>query len=66
MKLVRFENGKFGVRRGIWPFWKFKSFLVGSEYWWSPRAIPFVFCMTDEETARKFLVAASGKHEVVK
>ena len=32
MKIVQFEEGRFGIRKGIWPFYRYK--LMGSDNCW--------------------------------
>lgn len=49
--LVKFENGKFGVRVGRWPFYKFLD-LRDKSFRWAPDSGHFCDCMGDEETAR--------------
>ena len=50
MKLVKFKDGTFGIRRGFWPFYVFKVIGSASHYWF-PKHYESVVSM-DEETAR--------------
>lgn len=54
-KLIKFNDGTFGVRRG-WVDYKFKDFkAILYNFWWYEDDFCFGSCKTDEETARKFL-----------
>lgn len=52
MRIVQFTNGKYGVRLGFWPFYKF----YGSGYTWTARKHIFKYCMFDtvEEAEQAF------------
>lgn len=57
-RLVKFANGKFGIRYGLF-FHTFQDFKhLG--YRWPEGSKFYLDCMTDEETARAFF-----KYEVV-
>ncbi len=34
MKIVKFNDGTYGVRRGFWPFYEYKDFY-SLGFWWS-------------------------------
>ena len=36
MKIVKFKNGKYGVRKFGWFGYEYADLEVGSTYWWSP------------------------------
>ena len=63
IKLVKFSNGKFGVRRGNWFFgYEYKDLSGdGGSYWFDKRSIYFRDCMSSEESARKFFEAFKDK-----
>lgn len=62
--LVKFNNGKFGVRIGRWPRYRFQD-LACQEYAWKSPKFVIKYCQGDEETAREALVDPIG-HEVVR
>lgn len=62
MKIVQFDNGKYGVRKFGWPFhfcWVYKDFAVREiDFWW-PMTIKYFNrgdCFTDLETAQSFIL----------
>lgn len=57
IKLVKFSNGKFGVRRWSWISLEhqYKDLsITGDHYWVNKRSIFFRNCMTSEKVAREF------------
>lgn len=55
MKLVKFSNGKYGIRRGIFDK-EYLDFSFRTEHkrlWWPRCSGYFKDCMTSEEIARK-------------
>lgn len=50
IKLVKFSNGKFGVRRG-WIFYEYFD-LKDTQYWWEKSSRHFPYCMVDIDIAR--------------
>ena len=53
MKLVKFRDGTYGVRKGFWPFYMFKDFRA-SRFWWTADSEYFHDCKTEDiETARR-------------
>jgi len=65
MKLVKFKNGKWGLRKGsfIWGY-SFRDFKNGG-FWWSQESQHFRDCMTDEDTARDYFNLATDCGEAV-
>ena len=63
IKLVKFSNGKFGVRRGNWfTGYRYKDlYRYGNRYWWDKKSKFFRDCMSSEESARKFFEAFKDK-----
>lgn len=62
MKLVKFKDGTFGIRRGFWPFYSFKT--PGAGYYWFPKGHELIEGM-DEETARREFKRMTDKGEVI-
>lgn len=65
MKLVKFKDGKFGVRKGFWPFYLYRDF-DSPRLWWGNKSVHFRDCKTDEHTARQSLLNYGDNGEVVK
>lgn len=63
MKLVKFGNGKYGIRKG----WFFHSYLDLScgRFWWYKGSRYFSDCQCDEYIARKAFNALMQKDEVI-
>lgn len=53
MRLVKFSNGKFGIRFG-WIFHTYQDFK-DTDYRWSKGHRFFKDCMRDEDTVRQFM-----------
>jgi hypothetical protein len=66
MKLVKFKDGTYGVRRGNW-FWGY-SFLGLEDlgYWWNNGSSKMPCCKRDEAKARAVHSSLSAKHEVIR
>ena len=66
MKLIKFSNGMFGVRR--WSLFRmgfeYRDFV--SRFWWKKDSRYFSDCMTNEKSARDFVLAPNIKDEVIK
>jgi hypothetical protein len=64
MKLVKFKNGKYGVRRGVFSY-SFADFKGG--FWWSGRNyIKYINdCQSTEEGARTYIETYNDKGVVV-
>lgn len=60
MKLVQFSNGKWGVRRGFWPSYRFAD-LKNPSFWWDQSSGFLPDCMGTKEQALERLVS----HRVV-
>lgn len=64
MKLVKFENGKYGIRM-YWRFgWHFLS--MSGEYTWSSKKDIVSYCQGTEEQARMAMQVFNCKYTVVK
>jgi len=67
MKLVKFKNGKFGVRRwSLFGWYEFVSFDMGCKFWWGSTSDHFEDCQTTEEQAREFYNRIGDNGKVVK
>jgi len=68
MKLIKFKDGTFGIRRRYFIFYQYLSFK--NEYWWKRderRIDKFISdCRADEDAARKVFETLTDKGEVVK
>lgn len=64
MKIVKFKNGKFGVRRGFMPgFYSFLDMKDG-EFWWSIQSHVKTYAQTDSElVARGWMPAKTWKRD---
>ena len=63
-KLVKFGDGKFGLRKGCWLFgYRFQDFL-NPYFSWTMKNLHFSDCKTTEEHARSFL--NNSTYKVVK
>ncbi len=63
MKIVKFENGKYGVR-GSWFFgWRFKD--LADNYWWRQGHKWFKDCQGTEERAREVIQNYKCKYTIV-
>ena len=51
MKLVTDGKFLFGIRKGIWPFYKYFDF-ESPGFWWRRHQIFYLKCWTTEEKAR--------------
>lgn len=65
MKLIQFSNGKFGVRRGVWPFYSYRDLRSFGTFWWFKYSTYFKDCMGSEESARKLYVNPYIKDKVI-
>ena len=66
MKLVKFKNGTYGVRKGFWPFYAFYDF-TNTGFWWNNDSKFWHDCQTtDEQRARDFVKDHNDYGEVIK
>jgi len=72
MKLVKFKDGTFGIRKGFFPFYSFKDFdypvggkIIQHGYWRGLGSNFISNCRTTEEEARKVFSMLTDKGEVV-
>ncbi len=61
MKLVKFKDGTFGVKRGRF----FHSEFYSGRYWWSSQENIAKFCKKSEKEARRLLALLDTSHEEV-
>lgn len=66
MTIVKFSNGKFGIRKFSLPYfgYVYKDFDLTSG-WWGKDSSLFRYCQTDEKTARKTYSDILMEDEVV-
>jgi beta-lactamase class D len=65
VKLIKFKNGNFGIRKGGWfTGYLFKDFK-NERFWWSIDSTYFEDCKTDEETARRIFNNLTDLGEVI-
>lgn len=65
MRLVQFDDGKYGVR-SYWLFgWRFVD-LENPYFHWEPGDKFFKCCMGEREEAERILAYSTGKHRAVK
>ena len=66
MKIVQFENGKYGVRRRDWSdFWISFEFLSRGGYWF-PKAMPSIerdYAFDSIDEARSIVKKSKEEHE---
>ena len=55
MKLVEFSNGKFGIKRGLWPFIEYASLTSNNCFWWSYGGDTFYSCQGTKEDCLEYL-----------
>ena len=56
MKLVKFNDGSYGIRKRYWIFWyKFYDFTSRNSYWWSLSKYPDDIKTTKNEAESKLL-----------
>ncbi len=61
-QIVQFRDGKFGIRRGFWPFYGF----YGRTFWWSIWSPEMYDKFNSYEGAYNKLVTIDNSHKVVK
>lgn len=64
-RLVKFDNGLFGIRRGL--IWHSYLDFLDKKYWWTPASRWFMRgdCMVCEEEARAVFSRMNVKSQVV-
>jgi hypothetical protein len=67
IKLVKFSNGKFGVRKGNWfTGYRYKDLSVtGKKFWWPKDDRFFDCCMGSEEVAREDFTAYKNNEHLI-
>ena len=64
MKLVRFKDGMYGIRKGFWPFYRYKDLLTVRR-WLSQGSSSFIDCRGPKEYIMDLFNKLIDKGEII-